>query len=118
MTLTGIMNCVLDSFTCLTGSLFILVWYLNEGFRIAQLVCRLATGWKGLNPGGGNIFRMRPDRPWGPLSLLYNGYRVPFPGVKWLGRGIAHPPPSSAEVKERVELYLYFPSRPSWPALG
>jgi hypothetical protein len=31
---------------------------------------------------------------------------------------IIHPTPSSAEVKERVELYLYSPSRPSWPVLG
>jgi hypothetical protein len=29
-----------------------------------------------------------------------------FPGVKWPGRGVDHPPASSAEVKERVELYL------------
>ena len=41
-----------------------------------------------------------------------------FPGVKQPGRGIDHPTPSSAEIKERVELYLYFPSRPSWPVLG
>ena len=27
-------------------------------------------------PVGGEIFRTRPDRPWGPPSLLYNGYRV------------------------------------------
>jgi hypothetical protein len=27
------------------------------------------------------IFRTRPDRPWGPPSLLYNGYRV-LPGGK------------------------------------
>jgi hypothetical protein len=27
-----------------------------------------------------------------------------FPGVKQPGRGVDHPPPSSAEVKERVEL--------------
>ena len=40
------------------------------------------------------------------------------PGVKWWGRGIDHPPPSSAKVKERVELYLYSPSVPSWPVLG
>jgi hypothetical protein len=40
------------------------------------------------------------------LSLLYNGYRVSFPGVKRPGRDVKHPPPSSAEVKERVELYL------------
>jgi hypothetical protein len=29
----------------------------------------------------------------------------------------AHPAPSSAEVKERVELYLCFPFGPSWPVL-
>jgi hypothetical protein len=41
-----------------------------------------------------------------------------FPGVKRPGRGVDHPPKSSAEVKERVELYLYSPSAPSWPVLG
>jgi len=41
-----------------------------------------------------------------------------FPGVKQLRRGINHPPPSSAEVKERVDLFLYFPFGPSWPVLG
>jgi hypothetical protein len=39
-------------------------------------------------------------------------------GVKRPGRGVDHPPPSSAEVKERVGLYLYSPSVPSWPVLG
>jgi hypothetical protein len=38
-----------------------------------------------------------------------------FPGVKRLVRGVDHPPPSSAEVKERVDLYLYSPSGLSWP---
>jgi len=41
-----------------------------------------------------------------------------FPGVKWPGCSVDHPPPSSAEVKERVELYLYSPSGPSWLVLG
>jgi len=41
-----------------------------------------------------------------------------FPGLKRPGRGVDHPPPSSAEVKERVELYLYSPSGPSWPVIG
>jgi len=41
-----------------------------------------------------------------------------FPGVKQPGRGIDHPSPSSAEVKERVEVYLYSPAGPSWPLLG
>ena len=30
------------------------------------------------------------DRPWGPPSLLYNGYRVSFLGVKRPGRGVDH----------------------------
>jgi hypothetical protein len=67
---------------------------------------------------GGEIFRTSPDRPWGPPSLLYNGYRGSFPGVKRPGHGVDHPPPSSAEVKERVQLYLYSASWPSWPVLG
>jgi hypothetical protein len=42
-----------------------------------------------------------------------------FPGVKkqpW--HGIDHPPPSSSEVKEKVELYIYTPFGPSWSFLG
>jgi hypothetical protein len=32
-------------------------------------------------------------------------------GVKRPGRGVEHPPLSSAEIKERVELYFYSPLR-------
>jgi hypothetical protein len=38
---------------------------------------------------------------------LYSTYGVSFPVVKWPGRGVEHPPQSDAEVRERVELYLY-----------
>ena len=41
-----------------------------------------------------------------------------FPEVKRSGRGVDHPSPSSTEVKERVQLYLYSPSGPSWPVIG
>ena len=41
-----------------------------------------------------------------------------FPKAKRPGGGVDHTPPSSAEVKERVELHLYSPSGPSWPVLG
>ena len=39
---------------------------------------RLAMGWMvhGSKPGGGDIYHTGPDGPWGPLSLLRNGYRV------------------------------------------
>ena len=42
--------------------------------------------------GGGEIFCTRPDWPWGPPRLLYNGYRVSLPSVRRLGRGVDHPP--------------------------
>ena len=45
-------------------------------------------------------------------------YRVSFPGVKRPGRGVDHPSPSNAAVKERVELYLFSPCGPSWPVVG
>jgi len=70
------------------------------------------------NPSESKIFRIHPDQSRGPPGLLNNGYQV-FPrGVKQLGHGVDHPPPSSAEVKERVELYLYSPFGPSWRVLG
>jgi len=39
-----------------------------------------------------------------------------FLGVMWPERGLDHP--TSAELKERVELYLFSPSETSWPVLG
>jgi len=40
-----------------------------------------------------------------------------FPGVKQPECGVDHPSPSSAEIKESVELYLYSSFGPSWPVL-
>jgi hypothetical protein len=60
----------------------------------------IATGWvvRGSNPGGDEIFRPCPDRPWDPSSLLYKGYRV-FPvGRKQPGRDADPSPLSIAEV--------------------
>jgi hypothetical protein len=57
--------------------------------------------------GVGEIFRTRFHWPWGPLGLLYNWHWVFFPEVKLSERGVNHPPPSSGEIKERVELYVY-----------
>jgi hypothetical protein len=47
--------------------------------------------------------------PEGPPSILYNGYGI-IPGGKVRpGRDTDPSPPSSAEVRNRVELYLYSP---------
>ena len=65
--------------------------------------------------GGGN-FRARPDRCRSPHSLLYNAYRG-FPGVNRSWRGVHCSPLPSAEVKERVLLYLYSSFDSSSPVL-
>ena len=92
------------------------IYRVGRDSSVGIVTCYGLDGQRSI-PGGGEVFRTRPDRPWGPPSLLYNGYRV-FPGVKRPGRGVDHPQPSSAEVKKRVELYLYSPSGSSWPILG
>jgi len=64
----------------------------------------IATGYEldglGIQSRWGEIFRTCSDRPWGPPSLLYNGYRV-FPGGKERsGRDSDPSPPSSAMLKK------------------
>jgi len=54
----------------------------------------------------------------GPAKPPMQRGTMSFPGVKRPRRGLDHPPPSSAEVKERVNLCFYSPSEPSWPILG
>ena len=60
-----------------------------------------------------------------PSRLGLGPTQPPIQWVPGLSRGessrgvvLTTPPPSSTEVKERVELYLYCPSGPSWPVLG
>jgi hypothetical protein len=47
---------------------------------------------------GGEIFRTCEDRPWGPSSLLYNGYRVLPGGKERPGRDADPSTPSRAVV--------------------
>jgi len=81
---------------------------------IAQSVQRLATGWtvRGSNPGGGGGTRFSAPVQTGggvhPASCTMGTGSLP--GVKRPGRG--------AEVKERVELYLYVRFGPSWHVIG
>ena len=78
-------------------------------------------GWavRGSNPGGGGLRFSAPVKT-GPGAhpascTIGTGS---FLGLKQPGCGVDHPPPSSAKVKERVELYLYSPSGVSWYVLG
>jgi hypothetical protein len=61
------------------------------------------TSWavRSLFPGRGSKFFSSPNRPdklWGPPSLLFNGHRISFPGVKPPGRVADHSPPLSTEA--------------------
>jgi hypothetical protein len=69
-------------------------------------------------PVGSEIFCTRPDRPWSPSNHFYSELSLSFQGVKRLGRGTDQPIPSSAEVNEKVQPYLYSPFRPSWLVTG
>jgi len=46
----------------------------------------------------------RPARLWDPPSLLPNGYRLSFPGVKRLGREVSHPSPPRSEMSGTTPL--------------
>ena len=83
--------------------------YLSVGSVVCCQVEVSAMSWSLVQRSPTEIFRTRPDRPWGPPNLLYNGYRV-IPGGKVRpGRDADPSPPSSAVGHERVELYLYWP---------
>ena len=62
---------------------YIVVWIRDSSVGIAT---RYGLEGPGIESRWGEIFHTYPDRQWGPLSLLYNGYRV-FPGGKG-GRGV------------------------------
>ena len=77
--------------------------------------CRLGPGIE--SRWGARFSAPVQTGPGAPPSLLYNGYRV-FPEGKAAGAWRWPSTPSSAEVKERIELYLYSPSGSSRPVTG
>jgi hypothetical protein len=104
------------------------VWDLED--YMARFDSRLPVGrvsqsvWHSLRAGRSGdrksrwdeIFRTRPNRPWGPPSLLYNGYRVSFPGVKRTGRRVEHPPHLVPRLKTECS-HTSTPPGPSWSVL-
>jgi len=74
-----------------------LLYYSGPG-SVVGIATAYGLDGPGIEFRWGETFRTSPDRPCGPPSLLYNGYRV-FPGGKVLpGRDADPSPPSSAEV--------------------
>ena len=108
-------DCELEAFiAALLRSPFLMDVGRDISVGIAALL-RAGRSWDRI-PVVGEISHTRPDRPWSPPSPLYNVYRV-FPWGRRPVRGVDHPSPSSVEVKERVQLYLYSPFEPSRPVL-
>ena len=86
----------------------------------AQYSTPFATEWKARGSNSCCGTRFSSPVPTGPgvHAASCTMDRVASPGVKRPGRGVDHPPPSSAEVDGRVELYICSPTGPSWPVLG
>jgi hypothetical protein len=55
---------------------------------------------RGPNPSIGENSHTRPNRPCGPHILLYNGYRVPFPGGSGLGLALTIDPHLAPMLKK------------------
>ena len=75
---------------------------------VVGIATRYGLDGPGIESGGGR--RDLPHLSTHPASCTMG--TGSFLGVKLLGRGVEHPPPFNAGVKERVELYLYSPSGP------
>ena len=87
--------------------------------RIAWSVQRLATsGRSGDRIPAGARFSIPLQTGPGTHPVSCTMSAVSLPGLKWPGRGVNHPPLSSAEVEEIVELHFYSHPAPSWPILG
>jgi hypothetical protein len=71
----------------------------------------------GSNPGRTKIFLTHPERPWAHLACYKRGNGSLSWG-KAVQCGVEIPLQSNAQVKERVGLYLYSASGPSWFVTG
>jgi hypothetical protein len=86
------------SYKCYTANFCYVYDTLSGPGSSVGIVTGYSLTVRGSNPGGGEIFRTCPDRPWGPPSLLYNGYRVFPEGKERPGRDADPSSASSAVV--------------------
>jgi hypothetical protein len=74
------------------------------------IATRYGLDGPGFRTGEGAILHTCPDRPRISLSLLYNGYRVSFSGVKRPERGADRPPHLTPRFKKSRPI----PPLPLW----
>ena len=97
-------------------------WYLRSVRISASLsLCRSRPGQLRRHRDSLRARRSNPA-PIQTGTVTHPAYYTPgtrsFLGVKRSGRGVDHPPSSSAEVRERVELYFNSPWMPSLQVIG
>jgi hypothetical protein len=97
----------LSLFSSFTPTLLVFCWDSSVGIAI-----RYGLDGPEIDSQWGARFSAPQTGP-GGYPAFYTMGTGSFPGLKRPGRGVDHPPPSSAKVKERVEQYFYSPSGPS-----
>jgi hypothetical protein len=99
----GSLSCTTHNF-CIS---FYFYWKRTRRSDIGTTCCQL--GGQAIECRLGRDFPP-PSRPTlGPTQTPVKWVMVLSPGGKRPVRGVDHPPATSAEVKERVELYLCYP---------
>ena len=55
-------------------------WTCIGRYRSVGIAIRYGLGRPGIKSRLGRDFVRRPEQPWGPISVLYNGHQVTFQG--------------------------------------
>ena len=82
------------------------------------IATRYGLDGPGIESQWGWDFLLQSRPALGPTQPLIQWVSSHSPGGKAAGAWRWPPTPSSAEIKEKVELYLYSPFGPLWPVIG
>ena len=99
-----------------------MLWICTQSDDGPEQLCRysdsLWAGQSGDRISVGTRFTAPVQTDPGAHPASYTVATRSFPEVERPGRDADSPSPSTAEVKETVELYICSPSGPSWPVVG
>jgi hypothetical protein len=94
------------------GGVFIFIIIVGRDSSVG-MATRYVLDGLGIECRWGRDFPHPSRQTLGPSQLHAQWLQGLFPGGKAAGRGVGHPPPSGAEVTERVELHICHPG-PLW----